>query len=475
MTRKISTLPNLVRHDAPGFVAVEDAGAYNIRFTVSWNLNGNADSASTDEYEAGQWRNIKVPAGATGVRVKIEGLVFYPIDDFPFVDLDWRTLRNEPVSSPTSACYKTTGTASIGDHGQGATSCGGSAFPDSSGSLSYSFDLGEYHFVQLQNWPGYTDTMDAVATLEDVFTFGTSGSPGFTVTSSYAWLTNDLRRRPRPARTSSSTCTTRNGCCRRSPPPTRTRSTPPSATRTSSASSQATSTRLAGQRFAINNGVHEIPVWYSASAECATFLYVDFHRRYYNVAVIDGEGGAPEFLASGWTCDTFGRYATNQATQGVIRTVDLDRAPRIILGMPVLPPHLEGRPVLFTSSSTDPDGDSFPLSWTFGDGGTATGSTPTHTYADDGTYTVQITADDGFGGVATLFVPDHDRERRPDVHGRRRGDRRGRAHAADGHDLRPGHHREVRRHGRLARRWAPRAAPAAAGRRDDVLRHAPLP
>ena len=134
------------------------------------------------------------PGGRDRRAREIEGLVFYPIDDFPFVDLDWRTLRNEPVSSPTSACYKTTGTASIGDHGQGATSCGGSAFPDSSGSLSYSFDLGEYHFVQLQNWPGYTDTMDAVATLEDVFTFGTSGSPGFAVTSSYAWLTNDLRQ-----------------------------------------------------------------------------------------------------------------------------------------------------------------------------------------------------------------------------------------------------------------------------------------
>src|SRR5262249_52090631 len=52
------------------------------------------------------------------------------------------------------------------------------------------------------------------------------------------------------------------------------------------------------------------------------------------------------------------------------------------------------------------DGDALSYSWDFGDGVTATGATASHTYADDGSYTVTLTVSDGFGGVAhdTLTV-----------------------------------------------------------------------
>ncbi|MFB6188648.1 MAG: PKD domain-containing protein [Halapricum sp.] len=40
-------------------------------------------------------------------------------------------------------------------------------------------------------------------------------------------------------------------------------------------------------------------------------------------------------------------------------------------------------------------------SWTFGDGSTATGPTPTHTYADPGTYTVMLTVSDAAGNTDT--------------------------------------------------------------------------
>ncbi len=59
-----------------------------------------------------------------------------------------------------------------------------------------------------------------------------------------------------------------------------------------------------------------------------------------------------------------------------------------------------------SAGSTDPDGTVVARSWTFGDGGTATGATASHTYASAGTYTVTLTVadDDGATGTATRTV-----------------------------------------------------------------------
>ena len=56
----------------------------------------------------------------------------------------------------------------------------------------------------------------------------------------------------------------------------------------------------------------------------------------------------------------------------------------------------EGSLLSFSAAgSTDADaGDVLTYTWTFGDGGTATGVAPSHTYADNGTYTVTVRATD---------------------------------------------------------------------------------
>jgi PKD repeat protein len=58
-------------------------------------------------------------------------------------------------------------------------------------------------------------------------------------------------------------------------------------------------------------------------------------------------------------------------------------------------------PVVFDgTASSDADGDSLSYQWSFGDGTTATGPTPTHAYANPGTYPVILTVNDGVAAAA---------------------------------------------------------------------------
>ena len=62
-----------------------------------------------------------------------------------------------------------------------------------------------------------------------------------------------------------------------------------------------------------------------------------------------------------------------------------------------------GQSIRFDGSrSSDPDGTVASYSWDFGDGGTATGATPTHTYSSPGAYTVTLTVTDNLGLSASI-------------------------------------------------------------------------
>jgi PKD repeat protein len=58
------------------------------------------------------------------------------------------------------------------------------------------------------------------------------------------------------------------------------------------------------------------------------------------------------------------------------------------------------------SATVDPNGDQISYSWNFGDGTAAvTGATPSHTYLVAGTYTITLTATDGWNRSASTSSP----------------------------------------------------------------------
>lgn len=82
-----------------------------------------------------------------------------------------------------------------------------------------------------------------------------------------------------------------------------------------------------------------------------------------------------------------------------------DRAVLWQFSLPNSPPNVavggpynssEGAVVSFAATASDPDNDPLTYAWDFGDGSApGTGSSPSHSYADDGTYTVTVSANDG--------------------------------------------------------------------------------
>ena len=93
--------------------------------------------------------------------------------------------------------------------------------------------------------------------------------------------------------------------------------------------------------------------------------------------------------------DDLGGVATLTKTVPVLNTV-----PRPAFGYaPEVP--VSGAPVQFFDNSTDVDGTLVAWEWTFGDGGTARGPTPTYVFNRPGTFIVTLVVTDNAGGSAT--------------------------------------------------------------------------
>ncbi|HEX6370500.1 MAG TPA: DNA/RNA non-specific endonuclease [Longimicrobium sp.] len=86
---------------------------------------------------------------------------------------------------------------------------------------------------------------------------------------------------------------------------------------------------------------------------------------------------------------------------GIERIVESkDRAPVAATDGPYV--GIEGSSVtLSAAGSSDPDGDALTYEWSFGDGAEGTGASPSHTYADNGTYQVTVIVTDPYGAADT--------------------------------------------------------------------------
>jgi len=114
----------------------------------------------------------------------------------------------------------------------------------------------------------------------------------------------------------------------------------------------------------------------------------------------DGTGTfqwTPEFDAAGGYSVTFtahgaGGSTASTTTQITVRNVN--RKPTANAGGPYT--SFVDVPVSFSGvASFDADGDALSYAWNFGDGGTATGPVPAHTYTQAGLYGVVLTVSDG--------------------------------------------------------------------------------
>ena len=90
--------------------------------------------------------------------------------------------------------------------------------------------------------------------------------------------------------------------------------------------------------------------------------------------------------------------ATNSATTTATITAPANTPP---IARPTGPYNgISGTPVVFNgSTSTDADGTISAYAWSFGDGGTASGATPSHTYTAAASYTVTLTVTDNTGAT----------------------------------------------------------------------------
>jgi len=102
--------------------------------------------------------------------------------------------------------------------------------------------------------------------------------------------------------------------------------------------------------------------------------------------------GTPDGVYN-FTISALDGVGVSYGDQEVTITVVSNQPPTADPNGPYLFP-LEAGPFDGTGSS-DPDGDPLTYAWDFGDGGTGTGATPNHTYAEAGIYDVCLTVNDG--------------------------------------------------------------------------------
>lgn len=120
----------------------------------------------------------------------------------------------------------------------------------------------------------------------------------------------------------------------------------------------------------------------TASGATASHTFTDQSTRTVTLTVTDDDGATDQISR------TVEVAPTNVAPVAVV-------SPTSLAGQAPFAADFDG------TDSTDVDGSVVSYAWDFGDGGTASGASPAHTFAEQGTFTVTLTVTDDDGAVGT--------------------------------------------------------------------------
>ncbi len=136
---------------------------------------------------------------------------------------------------------------------------------------------------------------------------------------------------------------------------------------------------------------------------CSDYPNTDF-TQFSNIEITDSNGGHPTIQ---WAvnnpvtdCGQHTCIISNANPGGIVDIHYSDEAPTAAASGPYFGD--EGTAINFDGTgSSSPDGDALTYAWNFGDGSSGTGATPTHSYCDNGVYTVTLTITECGGLSAT--------------------------------------------------------------------------
>ena len=159
-------------------------------------------------------------------------------------------------------------------------------------------------------------------------------------------------------------------------------------------------------------------VFYTANVYPSQFrgqyFFGDYGQSWIKCAVVDGNDHLIQILDFGTNMDGPVDFATNPTTGDVYYVaINTSQVRRIRWTGPIggntqpvasiVATPLSGSAPLAVSfsaaGSIDADNDPLTYAWLFGDGGSASGVTTSHTYSAAGVYSAQVTVSDGRGGV----------------------------------------------------------------------------
>jgi Tol biopolymer transport system component/tRNA threonylcarbamoyladenosine modification (KEOPS) complex Pcc1 subunit len=338
MAGRISDLPNIVNADMPSFVATQNVSTFPVMMVVSYtDLSGVRHKSAGAPIAVGpeQWGKAIIPAGGEDVVVDLS---YTPLS-ICVPSSSWIPLP--PICSPSpisqiplakvqaslgANCLLVTGVVSPNAL---KTACPSNAFPgDITGSFSYSYEIGNYHFVQLHNFPGFNRYLPNVLTPTEVFSFGLKNSYGITVTPSYKWLEADIREATADGKNIiinfhdlnqvPKDPSENDGKVDTDHVATLTKTTPDGAAFYNAIRGANVVAIVGGHIHQVvgriqtyDNGARaDIPVLQSGSAECQTFIYADLHEDYFNWSVVSSESSKKSFDGQPiwendreWKCD----------------------------------------------------------------------------------------------------------------------------------------------------------------------------